>query len=590
MITTITILPSKVTYGTVTGQFLCAVLDSADADTLPDSLPVKGTVTFAPSPGALLLAGFTPPVTILPQPITFSLDSTGSLVNSSGVLGVQLIATDDPALNPSNWTYSVSFNFGPLRYPTFSIQVPGGATVDLTTVAPVPGNAGTPILVGPQGLPGPPGPQGSPATTNASDLTSGTLDPARLPDLSGEYAAQANNLSDLPSKPTARTNLGLGDIATHAASEFPALATSTATGLHKNTDSPTYGAWFTFGNAPNSMGFSGRGTPAEAYAPIVFYQDFGDKAGGSGAAITKTTQGFAQLCNYWGPTTDDAAQASSRFIGMKAVTGGYAQTRQITGDEIIVQLEAGVDASSLTDGLPIVGQGAHINVIGTAHAGTAVMFKANNNVDGGGSHGTIDKFIAFGQLTGAAANGGTVTTAYGMYVVDTANTETALTVGDSFGTYFSAKKTGNNDSNTSFVLAIAPAGSNLTTMTLRAVSGQTKNIFAAVDSGGTTRFQIGSGGNLLLHGQQITVQDSSSVDKIILSPTNGLQIMDGVNVVLATTTGTKIGTSTTQKLAFFNATPIVQPSGTPSAATDLASVSALANSLRTNLLALGLVA
>jgi hypothetical protein len=32
-----------------------------------------------------------------------------------------------------------------------------------------------------------------------------------------------------------------------------------------------------------------------------------------------------------------------------------------------------------------------------------------------------------------------------------------------------------------------------------------------------------------------------------------------VNVVLGTTTGTKIGTAASQKLAFFNATPIVQP-------------------------------
>lgn len=36
---------------------------------------------------------------------------------------------------------------------------------------------------------------------------------------------------------------------------------------------------------------------------------------------------------------------------------------------------------------------------------------------------------------------------------------------------------------------------------------------------------------------------------------------DGANASLGTTTGTKIGTATNQKLAFFNATPIVQPSG-----------------------------
>jgi len=37
-------------------------------------------------------------------------------------------------------------------------------------------------------------------------------------------------------------------------------------------------------------------------------------------------------------------------------------------------------------------------------------------------------------------------------------------------------------------------------------------------------------------------------------------ITEGVNLILGTTTGTKIGTATSQKLGFYNATPIVQPS------------------------------
>lgn len=42
---------------------------------------------------------------------------------------------------------------------------------------------------------------------------------------------------------------------------------------------------------------------------------------------------------------------------------------------------------------------------------------------------------------------------------------------------------------------------------------------------------------------------------------NGLTLVDGTNIALSATTGTKIGTSTTQKLGFYNATPIVQPTG-----------------------------
>jgi hypothetical protein len=50
-----------------------------------------------------------------------------------------------------------------------------------------------------------------------------------------------------------------------------------------------------------------------------------------------------------------------------------------------------------------------------------------------------------------------------------------------------------------------------------------------------------------------------------LTVNNLLTMADGVNIALNTTTGTKIGTATTQKLGFFNATPVVQPSAyTPS--------------------------
>lgn len=38
-----------------------------------------------------------------------------------------------------------------------------------------------------------------------------------------------------------------------------------------------------------------------------------------------------------------------------------------------------------------------------------------------------------------------------------------------------------------------------------------------------------------------------------------VQFMDGRNVQLGLTTGTKIGTSASQKLGFFNATPVIQP-------------------------------
>jgi hypothetical protein len=42
----------------------------------------------------------------------------------------------------------------------------------------------------------------------------------------------------------------------------------------------------------------------------------------------------------------------------------------------------------------------------------------------------------------------------------------------------------------------------------------------------------------------------------------GAQTLSDVDIVLGTTTGTKIGTATTQKLGFYNATPVIQQATT----------------------------
>ncbi|HEX9060856.1 MAG TPA: hypothetical protein VF941_11810 [Clostridia bacterium] len=55
---------------------------------------------------------------------------------------------------------------------------------------------------------------------------------------------------------------------------------------------------------------------------------------------------------------------------------------------------------------------------------------------------------------------------------------------------------------------------------------------------------------------------SRSIDTISYS---GDLPLSAHNIITDTTTGTKIGTATNQKLAFFNSTPIVQPSGVGSA-------------------------
>ena len=59
------------------------------------------------------------------------------------------------------------------------------------------------------------------------------------------------------------------------------------------------------------------------------------------------------------------------------------------------------------------------------------------------------------------------------------------------------------------------------------------------------------------------------------------ELTDGVNIQAGTTTGTKIGSATTQKISFWNATPIVQPTTSVAAATFVVSAGTAVNDAST---------
>ena len=134
----------------ITGKFLDAAGE-----------PVKGTVEFIPSPSVLI--NYEDDTLTPPNKVVETLDETGSF-------SAVLVATDDPAYNPIDWTYTVIENFKDGR--TYSIEALTGTT-DLSDVVPlpdangvyyspfpIPGETGPAGPQGPQGIAGPQGPQG----------------------------------------------------------------------------------------------------------------------------------------------------------------------------------------------------------------------------------------------------------------------------------------------------------------------------------------------------------------------------------------------------------------------------------------------
>ena len=160
-------LPSDVSTGTVTISIRTIGLVSQE-DLSPESTPVVGRVTFTPSPEYFMHPG---------EGMVFSTSAQTVFLGSDGDATVVLMATDDPDVQPTNWTYLVTFLLEGLKIPSFHMSVPSGSTQDLASVIPVPQSDGEYYLTGPQGPAGPAGPQGAPGSVSMPALATPPASP-----------------------------------------------------------------------------------------------------------------------------------------------------------------------------------------------------------------------------------------------------------------------------------------------------------------------------------------------------------------------------------------------------------------------------
>ena len=107
------------------------------------------------------------------------------------------------------------------------------------------------------------------------------------------------------------------------------------------------------------------------------------------------------------------------------------------------------------------------------------------------------------------------------------------------------------------ISAADSAGNTTTTITNASQAGA--RTYTIPDAGASASF-------LMTEGAQTIVAATTFTAGIVLTTTATVTFGEGGNVVTGATTGTKIGTATTQKLAFHNSTPVVQRSGVAQAA------------------------
>lgn len=221
---------------------------------------------------------------------------------------------------------------------------------------------------------------------------------------------------------------------------------------------------------------------------------------------------------------------------------------------------------------------------------TSVSVTTANGVSGSVATSTTNPAITLtlGAITPTTVNGLTITTTTGTITVTNgttitmpASTSTVLAnnLGISGGSTLVSgtaatdkliiKTTSGNQVTGASDLVKIVSGNNGANELLRIGDGIAANIgelsmWAAGQSSNTTHLlRAGTNFTYINAGTDLRLMVGAS-NVIICSSTTatmslGITISDGKNIVLNTTTGTKIGTGTTQKLALWNKTPIVQP-------------------------------
>lgn len=309
---------------------------------------------------------------------------------------------------------------------------------------------------------------------------------------------------------------------------------------------------------------------------------FDSTAGVGACTVAITGTGSASSGLQYGLSVSPTYNQSGT-AGFTALLVNVTETATGSGSKLLMDLQTGgaskfnVDHAGLATMLSLAiggttsyAQGAVLSLFNTSDQTTNYergRLYWNSNVltltvDKGGTGTSRNLMLSNkGSLTmQAAAQGATLGT---ISLFDSTGTAGAATVG--------VTGTGTANSGTQYALSLNPTYSQSST------AGYTVLLI------NPTETATGSGAHLLLDAQV------GGVSKAKIDNTGTITLADSANLVAGSTTGTKLGTATSQKLGFWNATPVTQPTAVADA-TDATTVISQLNALLSRLRTIGLIA
>lgn len=281
---------------------------------------------------------------------------------------------------------------------------------------------------------------------------------------------------------------------------------------------------------------------------VRFMHNFQHPTGGTAIPVGRNTMLGELAGNFtMGSTATATTQASNNvLIGYNSganITTGYSNV--CIGTSTGTNISTGYQNTFVGFTAGTANTTGYFNTFVGDRAGITNSVGFNNSYFGtlAGTSATGSNNSFFGYYTGALTTTGASNSAFGSGAggTNTTGSNNAF-FGSSAGAYLANGATSNQTGANSVFIGI-----------------NTK----ALSAGNTNQTVIGY--NATGNGTNtVTIGDTTVTDNYIRGNFN---VTDARNIILGTTTGTKLGTATTQKLSFWNATPIVQPTTAVAAAT-----------------------